>query len=134
MHLGGAQKIEASDVFMQQSAAALVEAGHVDMRQAAAVAIRGNAVTTGQTISLTVVADELEQQNCRSGVVIARSADMRGSSALVLLAGQTNGPVEALLDTRGALLAGLIGGTAIGLILLAGSLIFRRRSIVSANE
>jgi hypothetical protein len=60
-------------------------------------------------------------------VVIARAADMHASSALVLLAGQTNGPVETLLDTRGALLAGLIGGTVMGAILIAGSLIFRRR-------
>jgi hypothetical protein len=74
-----------------------------------------------------VVADEVEQQNCRSGVVITRSADMRGSSTLVLLAGQTNGPVETLLDTRGALLAGLIGGTVTGLVLFVGNLLFRRR-------
>lgn len=127
MHLGGAQRIEASDVFMQQSAAGMVEAGHVDMRQSAAVAIRSDAVTTGQTASLTVVADEVEQKNCRNGLVITRSAEMNGSSTLVLLAGETHGPVEALLDTRGALLAGLIGGTAIGLVLFVGSLFVRRR-------
>jgi hypothetical protein len=127
MQMGGAQKIEATEVFLHQSAAAMIEAGHVDMRQTAAIAVRGNAVTTAQTASLTAVADRLEQRNCRSGVVIARVADMHASSALVLLAGQTNGPVETLLDTRGALLAGLIGGTVMGAILIAGSLIFRRR-------
>jgi hypothetical protein len=52
---------------------------------------------------------------------------MHASSTLVLLAGQTNGPVETLLDTRGALLAGLVGGTLTGLVLFAGNLFFRRR-------
>ena len=127
MHLGGAQKIEATDVFMQQSAVALVEAGHVDVQQSAVIAVRGETVTTARTAALSVVADEVQQEDCRSGVVIARSADLQGSSTLVLLAGQTNGPVEALLDTRGALLAGLVAGTAIGMVLFAGSLIIRRR-------
>jgi hypothetical protein len=46
---------------------------------------------------------------------------------VILLAREVNGPVETVFDTRGAALAGLIGGIAVGMVLFAGKLLSRRR-------
>ncbi len=46
---------------------------------------------------------------------------------LILLAGNVDGDVTTLIDTRGAILAGLLGGIVSGLFLLMGNLIVRRR-------
>jgi hypothetical protein len=53
---------------------------------------------------------------------------LRDSSTFVLLAREVNGPVETVLDTRGAVAAGLVAGIAIGLVLFVGGLLTRRRS------
>jgi hypothetical protein len=43
-----------------------------------------------------------------------------------LIARNVQGPVETILDTRGAAVAGLLAGLAIGMVLLSGSLLRRR--------
>src|SRR3990172_5332050 len=48
MHLGGAQKIEASDVFMQQSVAALFQARHRHIHHSPVIAVRGETVTVSR--------------------------------------------------------------------------------------
>jgi hypothetical protein len=52
---------------------------------------------------------------------------MQDSPTVILLAREVHGPVETVLDTRGALLAGLVAGVAIGMVLYVGRLLSRRR-------
>jgi hypothetical protein len=64
--------------------------------------------------------------NSRIGLTVAERADLQQSSTVVLLAREVHGPVETLLDTRGAVLAGLVAGATAGLLWLAGALLRRR--------
>jgi hypothetical protein len=43
------------------------------------------------------------------------------------LAREVNGTVETILDTRGALVAGLVSGIAVGLVLSVFNMLTRRR-------
>jgi hypothetical protein len=72
--------------------------------------------------------DHVGLANSRSALTVAGTADLRDSSTFVLLAREVNGPVETVLDTRGAVAAGLVAGIAIGLVLFLGGLLTRRRS------
>ena len=47
--------------------------------------------------------------------------------SLIFLGQNVEGEVHTLVDTRGAILAGTLSGLLSGLILLAGSLLFRRK-------
>jgi hypothetical protein len=71
--------------------------------------------------------DHVGLANSRSALTVAGTADLRDSSTFVLLAREVNGPVETVLDTRGAVAAGLVAGIAIGLVLFVGGLLTRRR-------
>jgi uncharacterized membrane protein len=59
--------------------------------------------------------------------MIAQTVDMENSNSVVLLAREVYGPVETVLDTRDALLAGLVSGIGIGLVLTVFRLLARRR-------
>jgi hypothetical protein len=61
---------------------------------------------------IVVAGTEIHATNIRTGILIGR---------------QVNGNVETVLDTRTALMAGIIGGTVAGLILLAGRLLFGKK-------
>ncbi|MGD8848431.1 MAG: hypothetical protein PVF18_01830, partial [Anaerolineales bacterium] len=68
----------------------------------------------------------LVADNSRLGLAVANRAQLDQSAIGVLLAREVDGNVEPLLDTRGALLAGLTSGIVIGTMLLIGNLIRRR--------
>ena len=53
-------------------------------------------------------------------MVVARHVDATETRATVLLAGQVNGTVTTLLDTRQVAVVGLLAGLGIGLVLAAG--------------
>jgi hypothetical protein len=69
-------------------------------------------VNAAEANALTMVGAEINATHIRAGLVIGR---------------QVNGKVETLLEARTALLAGVLGGVAAGLILLAGRLLFGRK-------
>jgi len=46
---------------------------------------------------------------------------------MILLAGEVEGDVNTLIDTQGAILAGVLGGVVSGLILLIGKMLFRHK-------
>ncbi len=124
---GGARTITADTVTMQQGGAGLVNGAEVDMHQSGALAIRTQQATLEYSGAAGIAADHLQATHARIGVAVSDRADLRQTSTVVLLARQTEGQVTTLLDTRGTLLAGLVAGLALGLTLIAGSLLARRR-------
>jgi len=62
----------------------------------------------------------------RAGLVVAREVDGGPIRTGVLLAGRVHGPVEAAMDTREAVIAGLAAGAAAGVAFLLGRLLLRR--------
>jgi hypothetical protein len=71
----------------------------------------------GETVNL---------QNAYVGALAAREVRGERVESLVLLAGRVEGEVHTLVDTRGAIIAGLVGGLFAGLIVLVGRIAFRR--------
>ena len=90
--------------------------------------IRADVIDATECGAGIVVAEDMRLTGSRAGIAIAGKAHLRDSSTVVLLAREVNGQVETVLDTRGAVVAGLVAGMAAGLVLLAGRLITRRRS------
>jgi hypothetical protein len=62
----------------------------------------------------------------RVGLLISQEAHLTDSSTLVLLSRNVTGPVHTVVDTRGAMAAGLVAGVAVGLLLWLGSWVSRR--------
>jgi hypothetical protein len=61
-----------------------------------------------------------------AGFVAGRDVHVQESRTAVLIARNVTGDVTTLLDTRDALIAGLVGGLFAGLMLLLGRLLFKR--------
>ncbi|MEW6569287.1 MAG: hypothetical protein AB1449_14215 [Chloroflexota bacterium] len=124
---GGAKSISAESVALSRGGAGLVSANTVEIRQSAALTVRSDQTTVESGVAAAVVAQEFHSANSRVGLAIADRAELSDSPTLILLARQVDGEVNTVLDTRGALLAGLTAGLAVGLMLLAGNFVFRRR-------
>jgi hypothetical protein len=62
-----------------------------------------------------------------AGVVAGREVHVNETRTGILLARTVHGDVNTVLDTRGALIAGLTAGLFSGLMLLLGRLLFRRK-------
>jgi len=60
-------------------------------------------------------------------VVVAREVHGEALRTVVLLAGRVDGPVETMVDTPRALLAGLAAGIGTGLVLVLFRLLLGRR-------
>jgi hypothetical protein len=55
--------------------------------------------------------------------------EIRGEKieSMILLSRKVEGNVTTIMDTRGALIAGLVGGLFAGMMLLLGRMVFRRK-------
>lgn len=73
-----------------------------------------------------VAGDSVQMQNAYSVVTAAKEVRGERIESLVLLAGRVEGEIHTVVDTRGAVIAGLVGGLFAGLILLVGRIAFRR--------
>lgn len=124
---GGANRIVAGDVDLKNGAAIQVYGDKVALDNAVSGIIQANDVSTQGGGAGVVMGDRVQLTNARTGVTIGRSVISENSSSILLLAQEVNGTVETVLDTRGALLAGLISGIAVGLVLFVGNLLARRR-------
>jgi hypothetical protein len=112
---------------MDVGGAFVIHGDKIELNSAAAILARGDKVSLNDSSSGAALADDLEMNYSRTGLTIARTVDMENSSSVVLLANEVHGPVETMLDTRDALLAGLVAGIGIGLVLTVFRLIARRR-------
>lgn len=73
-----------------------------------------------------VVGEAVSLQNAYVGVTAAREVRGEKIESVILLAGRVDGEVHTVVDTRGAVIAGLVGGLFAGLIVLVGRIAFRR--------
>jgi hypothetical protein len=141
MHQSDAETITAEEVELQNSAAGSIKAANVTGHQVLIGAVEaeevnvqegglgyvraGKASVGGYTGA--VVAGSADIQNALVGVVAGREVHVNESRTGILLARTVNGTVNTVLDTRGALIAGLTGGLFAGLMLLLGRVLFRRK-------
>lgn len=140
MHQADAEVITAEEVEMQNSAAGSVKANHVTGHMILMGAVSAEEVTVQEggvgyaqagKMSVSgytgaVVAGSVDVQHGFVGFVAGRDVHVSESRTGVLLARTVNGNVNTVLDTRGALIAGLTGGLFAGLMLLLGRMLFRR--------
>jgi len=140
MHQSSAETITSEDVELNISAAAMVNATTLSARQSflggvnaeqADIAnsfvggVRGGNIGA-QGILVSAAGETVNLQNAYVGAVAAREVRGERIESLVLLAGRVEGEVHTLVDTRGAIIAGLVGGLFAGLIVLVGRIAFRR--------
>lgn len=126
IHQGGANQINASSVDMSQGGALLIQAEVLDIHQGVAFVSNAGSLSMDASTAAAVLTEEVVAGNSRIGLTAANRARLDGSSVGILLARDVEGDVEPILDTRGALLAGMASGFVIGAMLLIGNLIRRR--------
>lgn len=140
MHQADAETITADEVELRQSAAANVKATLVHARQAALGTVHAENVsmetsaagfvqaakvsTSGYTAVLA--AGSADVHHSAVGYLTARDVHAEDVRTIVLLARNVQGNVTTTLDTRGVLIAGLVGGLFSGLMLLLGRFLLRR--------
>jgi len=140
MHQASAENINADEVELQQSAAGNVKANHVSAHQSAMARVEAGEVLS-QSSATGFVQAEKASLSGYTGAVLAGSAEVHHGMAsfvagrdvhvqdarTILLLGQNiNGDVTTLMDSRSALIAGLVGGLFAGLMLLLGRVLFGR--------
>jgi hypothetical protein len=141
MYEADAENIIAQEVELRQSAAANVKADHVSAHQsgigmvtAKDVSVEGGAVGFVQAEKMSaggytgvIVAGSAEVQHGMAVFVAGREVHVSEVRTGILLARNVNGNVTTLLDTRGALLVGLVSGLFAGLMLMLGRALFGRK-------
>lgn len=149
------KSVHAETVRMQQADAEFIRAEEVDIHQGAVGNMKATRVSTERSLMGMVNAEEFQSESSGAGMVQAGSASVSGYTGLVaagnadvhhasvgylaardvhaenvrtivLLARNVEGSVVTTLDTRGVVIAGLIGGLFSGLMLLLGRLLLRR--------
>lgn len=134
MHQADAETITADEVEMQQSAAGNVKATRLTARQSAVATVEATEVLAEQaalgyveaekaSISgypAVVVAKSADVNNAVAGVVVSKDIQLTESRTILLIGKNINGNVTTLVDTRTALIAGLVGGLFAGIMFLLG--------------
>lgn len=140
MHQSNAQTITSDDVEMNVSAVAVVNSKAITTRQSLIGGVNaGSAQFAGgfvgglrgtnidaEGVIGGVVAETVNLQNARVGLTVGKEVRGGQVESLVLLAGHVEGEVHTAVDTRGAILAGLVGGLVTGVVMLVGRYLFRR--------
>jgi hypothetical protein len=141
MHEADAENIIAQEVELRQSAAGNVKADHFSAHQSAIGMLSAKEVSVEQSAVGLVQAEKMSAGGY-TGVVLAGSAEVHHGMAVfvagrelhvneartgILLARNVQGNVTTVLDTGGALLAGLVGGLFAGLMLMLGRVLFGRK-------
>ena len=140
MQQSGANNIFADEIEMSQSGAAGIKAHTISMQESGAVALKAEDVTMSQSGAVVLQADDVRLQG-NVAVVVANHVELEDSAVLavasqslraerietiLLLAGNVEGEVHTVVDTRDAILIGLLGGMISGVFLLMGKFLFRR--------
>ena len=128
LHQSSAAKVEAQSLTAYQSALALTQAQNVHLNGSSVALVRTMNFAAEDSVVTAVLADSVTLGTGASVLVAAREVSGESIKTSLLLAGHVHGPVETVLDTPRALLAGLSAGVAVGLVLWLGSLLSRRRS------
>ena len=140
MHQASAENINADEVELQQSAAGNVKANHVSAHQSAMARVEAGEILSqssptgfvqAEKASLSgytgaVLAGSAEVHHGMAGFVAGREVHVQDARTILLLGQNINGNVTTLMDSRSALIAGLVGGLFSGLMLLLGRVLFGR--------
>ena len=141
MHEADAENIIAQEVELRQSAAGNVKADHFSAHQSAIGMLSAKEASVEESAVGFVQAEKMSAGGY-TGVVLAGSADLQHGMAVfvagrdvhvnesrtgILLARNVYGNVTTLLDTRGALIAGLVSSLFAGLMLMLGRMLFGRK-------
>jgi len=141
MYQSDADMVTAENVELEKSAAANVKAGKVSANKSGLAYVEAEEVIAqnsglgfaqAEKISVSgytgaVVAGSAEIHHGMAGFVSGREVSVSESRTGILLARTVHGDVNTVLDTRGALIAGLTAGLFSGLMLLLGRVLFRRK-------
>lgn len=126
LHLGLVGAVYAQRVTGRRVAVGVIETQTALLSETLALAAHADEMTLkGRAVVLS--AENVEAENVYAGGVMAANVSAANIRTGILLGRNVHGPVETLLDTRGALLAGISAGVVTGLVLLVGKLLFRRR-------
>jgi hypothetical protein len=142
MSQSAAEKITAENVTLDKSAVGDLAATHVQANQAAIGELNASDVVADQSLIGYVQAERAGVSGF-TGAVIAQSADVRSSASVAVIANDVNfeassrtvllisrnvqGNVTTLVDTRTALIAGLVAGLFASIAMLLGRALFGRR-------
>jgi hypothetical protein len=127
LHQAAAFDVAAAEVSAHESALGLVNAKDVEMTNSGAGAIRAENVNVAGSAGI-VMAETVHLGNTYAGVVACDTVRGEQIETLFLFSGHVEGDVQTVVDTRSALIAGMVGGLLTGTILLIGRLVFGRRS------
>jgi len=124
--MSGSLNTKASNVITHETAMVMVDAEDVEMSNSAAGAVFAkNIEISGQ--AGVVLGNSIELGNTYAGFVAGRDIHAEKIDSLVFLGRHVEGDVQAVVDTRAALIAGMTGGLFAGLIVLLGQFLFRRK-------
>ena len=142
MNQSAAETITAENVELEQSAVADLNANHVHAERAAIGELKASDVVADQSLIGYVQAERAGVSGF-TGAVIGQSVDVRGSAAgvviandvkfgesartVLLISNNVQGTVTTLMDTRTALIAGLVAGLFASISVLLGRALFGRR-------
>jgi len=118
--------VQAASLTMHESALGLVQADNVDMQNGTAAGIRATDVFLNGRAG-AVVAGKVEFGHARVGVLASREVRGEKIESVILLSRNVQGDVTTIMDTRGALISGMLGGLIAGTMLLLGRMVFGRK-------
>jgi hypothetical protein len=141
MHQSTAQAVIAEDADLSVGLVAEVHARNAELKDSVAAHIQTNEMTVrdslvvaaqAETLSLNgatgvVLAGGVEFGNAYAGLVAGREIRGERIESVILLSPKVEGNVTTVMDTRTALIAGLVGGLFAGLMLLLGRALFGKR-------
>jgi hypothetical protein len=123
---GFALKAQAVNLTARQSVIGLARADEISMRASGAGFVRAESVSINGGAGV-VVAGSVEFGSAYAGIVAGREIRGEKIETLILLSRKVEGNVATVMDTRGAIIAGLVGGLFAGIMLLLGRMLFGRK-------
>jgi hypothetical protein len=126
LNLGGVLEVNAGSASARQSVLGFVQADIVTVQDSAVAAARAEKMSVNGNAGL-VVADSVEFGNSYAGIVAGREVRGEKIESIILLSRNVDGNVTTVIDTRGALIVGLVGGLFAGIMLLLGRMLFGRK-------
>jgi hypothetical protein len=126
LHQSAAARATAQQVNGREAAVGMLQAGEVDLTNSGVGAIRAQSVSLDGRAGL-VVTDSAELGDTYLGALVSRQVQAERIQSVVLLARHVEGDVSTVIDTQSAVLAGMVGGLFMGMIVLAGRWLFRRK-------
>ena len=124
----GVFQVDGDRIEIHQGGAGLAQTTSLQIQQGGVGVAQADQISVTGLVGLGV-ADRLELDNSQAGLLLANEIHTTGSRSVFMLAGHIDGPVETVLDTPRTILAGLVAGVAVGLVLMVGNLLTRRRRI-----